>query len=134
MLDNIKNKEINEIISSIEELSNQKISDCFQCGSCTAGCPVAFAMDPVPSQAIRMLQFGMVQELLDSSGIWLCAACNVCGTRCPRGVDYAKISDALRALVLRSKKNRVEPDKINKDFIYDAPQQAFIAGFRKFVG
>jgi heterodisulfide reductase subunit C len=134
MLDNRFQKENEEIIALIEELSGQKISDCFQCGSCTAGCPVAFAMDPVPSQAIRMLQLGMVKELLDSSGIWLCAACNVCGTRCPRGVDYAKISDALRALVLRSKKDRVEPDKINKDFIYDAPQQAFIAGFRKFVG
>jgi heterodisulfide reductase subunit C2 len=133
MLDKL-NQENNETIAQIEELSNQKISDCFQCGSCTAGCPVAFAMDPVPSQAIRMLQLGMVQELLDSSGIWLCAACNVCGTRCPRGVDYAKISDALRALVLRSKKNRVEPDKISKEIIYDAPQQAFIAGFRKFVG
>uniref|UniRef100_A0A7C6EG27 4Fe-4S dicluster domain-containing protein n=1 Tax=candidate division WOR-3 bacterium TaxID=2052148 RepID=A0A7C6EG27_UNCW3 len=124
----------NEIINLIEELSGQKIFNCFQCGACTAGCPVAFAMDPVPSQAIRMLQLGMVQEVLDSSGIWLCAACNVCGTRCPRGVDYAKISDALRALVLRSKKNRVEPDKISKALIYDAPQQAFIAGFRKFVG
>ncbi|MDH5187239.1 MAG: heterodisulfide reductase subunit C, partial [candidate division WOR-3 bacterium] len=68
MLDNIKNKETNEIISLIEELSGQKISDCFQCGACTAGCPVAFAMDPVPSQAIRMLQLGLVDELLDSSG------------------------------------------------------------------
>jgi heterodisulfide reductase subunit C len=126
-------KETVDLIAQIEELSGQKISDCYQCGECTSGCPTGELMDPVPSKAVRMLQLGMVDELLASDGIWLCAACMVCGSRCPRNVDYGKISDALRAVVLRTKKLRVEPDRVNKDLIADAPQQAFVAAFRKFV-
>jgi heterodisulfide reductase subunit C len=45
----------------IEELSGQKLSDCYQCGECTAGCPTAFAMEPVTSQSIRLLQLGIYQ-------------------------------------------------------------------------
>jgi heterodisulfide reductase subunit C len=126
-------KETQDLIAQIEELSGQRISDCYQCGECTSGCPIGNQMDPVPSRAIRMLQLGMVNELLASEGIWLCAACMVCGARCPRGVDYGKISDALRALVLRGKKLQVEPDQVDKALIADAPQQAFVAAFRKFV-
>jgi len=117
----------------IEELSGQKLSDCYQCGECTAGCPTAFAMEPVPSQSIRLLQLGNYSELLESPGIWLCAACNVCGERCPRGVDYGKIADACRTIVLRNKITHVTLEMIDKNFILDAPQQAFIAAFRKFT-
>ena len=121
------------IKKDIEELSGQKLSDCYQCGECTAGCPTAFAMEPVPSQSIRLLQLGKYSELLESAGIWLCAACNVCGERCPRGVDYSKIADACRTIVLRNKITHVTLEKVDKKFILDAPQQAFIAAFRKFT-
>jgi heterodisulfide reductase subunit C len=122
-----------EIKEDIQTLSGQTLSDCYQCGECTAGCPTAFAMDPVPSQAIRLLQLGKFNEVLNSNGIWLCAACNVCGERCPRGVDYGKISDALRTIVLRNKITNIILEQIDKKFILDAPQQAFIAAFRKFT-
>jgi heterodisulfide reductase subunit C len=133
VINNRHSKEARDLLAQIEEMSGQKVSDCYQCGECTAGCPIGEKMNPVPSKAIRMLQLGMTEELLASDGIWLCAACMVCGARCPRGVDYGKISDALRALVLRTKVLRVEPDKVNKELIAEAPQQAFVAAFRKFV-
>jgi heterodisulfide reductase subunit C2 len=126
-------KVVKDAIAQIEELSGQKVSDCYQCGECTSGCPIGERMNPVPSKAIRMLQLGMIDELLASDGIWLCAACMVCGARCPRGVDYGKISDALRATVLRTKVMRVAPDRVDRALIADAPQQAFVAAFRKFV-
>jgi len=121
------------IKQDIEQLSGQKLSDCYQCGECTAGCPTAFAMDPVPSQSIRLLQLGRYDEILNAPGIWLCAACNVCGERCPRGVDYGKIADTLRTIVLRNKITHVTLEQVDKKFILDAPQQAFIAAFRKFT-
>ena len=133
MVNNRLSREVQDAVGQIEELSGQKLADCYQCGECTSGCPIGERMNPVPSKAIRMLQLGMNDELLASDGIWLCAACMVCGARCPRGVDYGKISDALRAVVLRTKVMRVEPDKVNKELIADAPQQAFVAAFRKFV-
>lgn len=116
----------------IEELSGQTIADCYQCGCCTAGCPVGTAMDPPPSKAIRLLQLGRVDELLASEGVWLCASCLVCGTRCPRAVDYARIAEACRAIVLRNKHSRVDPDTVATPDLADIPQQAFIASFRKF--
>lgn len=121
------------IKQEIEDLSGQKLSNCYQCGECTAGCPTAFAMEPVPSQSIRLLQLGKYTELLESAGIWLCAACNMCGEQCPRGVDYGKIADACRAIVLRNKVTHVTLENVDKKFILDAPQQAFIAAFRKFT-
>lgn len=124
---------LKEIKQDIELLSGQTLSDCYQCGECTAGCPTAFAMEPVPSQAIRLLQLGHIEEVLNSTGIWICASCNVCGERCPRGVDYGKIADALRTMVLRNKFTHITLETIDKNFISNAPQQAFIAAFRKYT-
>jgi len=120
-----------ELLAQIEDLSGQTISDCYQCGCCTSGCPIGEAMDPPPSKAIRLLQLGKVTELLDSDGIWMCASCMVCGTRCPRAVDYARIAEACRALVLRSKQSKVDPDTVTGPELEEIPQQAFIAAFRK---
>ncbi|NPV93126.1 MAG: heterodisulfide reductase subunit C, partial [Firmicutes bacterium] len=32
------------------------ILSCYQCGKCTAGCPVAFAMDYGPRTIVRFMQ------------------------------------------------------------------------------
>ena len=48
------------------------VSDCYQCGNCSAGCPAAFTFDHVPNQIMRMLQVGLVDEVLSSSAIQLC--------------------------------------------------------------
>jgi heterodisulfide reductase subunit C len=121
-----------ELLQQIEELSVQTVADCYQCGCCTSGCPIGEAMDPPPSKAVRLLQLGKVDELLASEGIWICASCLTCGTRCPRAVDYARIAEACRAIVLRSKQSRVDPDAVAASELEEIPQQAFIASFRKF--
>ncbi|MCL6465124.1 MAG: 4Fe-4S dicluster domain-containing protein [candidate division WOR-3 bacterium] len=126
------NRTPDEMVREIEILSGQRIADCYQCGCCSAGCPIGTAMEPPPSKAIRLLQLGRVEELLGSEGIWLCASCLVCGTRCPRGVDYARIAEACRLLVLRTKRSVVDPDVVVHADLEDVPQQAFIASFRKF--
>ncbi len=126
------NRTPEEMVREIEILSGQRIADCYQCGCCSAGCPIGTAMEPPPSKAIRLLQLGRVEELLESEGIWLCASCLVCGTRCPRGVDYARIAEACRLLVLRTKRSVVDPDVVVPADLEDVPQQAFIASFRKF--
>lgn len=126
------NKSQKELICEIEALSGQRISDCYQCGCCTSGCPIGPAMEPPPSKAIRLLQLRRAEELLASEGIWLCASCMVCVTRCPRNVDYARIAEACRMLVLRGKQSVVDPDRVLPADLDDIPQQAFIASFRKF--
>ena len=80
----------------IEKLSGQKVMSCYQCGECTAGCPVAYIADLMPNQVMRLVQLGQDEEALKSSMIWLCVGCETCATRCPRKVELSKVMDALR--------------------------------------
>lgn len=73
---------------------------CYQCGKCTAGCPTAYAMDLTPRQAMRAIQWGLKEELLQSSTFWVCLSCQTCSVRCPREIDIARVMEALRHLAL----------------------------------
>lgn len=72
------------------------ISACYQCGKCTAGCPMAESMDYTTRQVVRLLQMGLADEALRSKAIWFCLSCETCSTRCPRDVDPAKMMELLR--------------------------------------
>ena len=70
--------------------------DCYQCGKCTAGCPMAHGMDLMPREVIRLLQLGAVDEVLHSKTPWICAQCEVCSTRCPQNVDICTVMRTVR--------------------------------------
>jgi heterodisulfide reductase subunit C len=91
------------LVQTVEELSSQDIRECYQCGKCSAGCPIAADMDLLPNQVLRLLQLGLVDEALRSRTIWLCASCETCTTRCPREVDLAAVMDALRNVAIRQR-------------------------------
>jgi heterodisulfide reductase subunit C len=84
----------------IEKLSGQNINSCYQCGECTAGCPVAYTADLAPNQVSRLVQLGQ-DDVLKSSMIWLCVGCETCATRCPRKVELSKVMDALRETAVK---------------------------------
>jgi heterodisulfide reductase subunit C len=84
----------------VKELSKGYVDRCYQCFTCTAGCPVAFAMDYYPHQIMRMVQLGVKDEVLSCSTIWLCATCETCATRCPNEVELVKVMDTLREMAL----------------------------------
>jgi heterodisulfide reductase subunit C2 len=82
-------------------MKDRKISaaKCYQCGKCTAGCPVALDMDYPPSVIMRMLQAGLPEyeeKILRSYTIWLCLTCEMCFSRCPMEIDIPGIMDYLR--------------------------------------
>jgi heterodisulfide reductase subunit C len=85
----------------VKEASGTEINRCYQCLTCSLGCPSAFAMDYLPHQLVRMVQMGLREQVLTSSTIWVCADCQACATRCPHEVDIVRIMDALREISLR---------------------------------
>ena len=97
-LDLIRLGAADELRVRVEELSGQHLAECYQCGCCTAGCPTAFTMELGPQRVIRRLQLGAGEELLELNTPWVCASCETCYTRCPKGVSVADVMDALRQL------------------------------------
>lgn len=112
------------VIARIEEEAGTSINLCYQCGKCTAGCPVAFAMDYPPRQVIRLMQLDLVDDALECNSIWICATCETCSARCPRGVDIAALMDATRREALAQKKTG--------DGKVSAFNEGFLAGVRHF--
>lgn len=122
----------NHLLWKITDMSRQNLRLCYQCGKCSAGCPIADSMDVPPHKVIRLLQLGEVEEAMRSKTIWACAACFTCATRCPKGVDLSKIMEALRSLLLRKGTYRLRPEAIPAGVLSKAPQQGLVAGLRKY--
>lgn len=75
---------------NVKELEGS-IEYCYQCGTCTASCPV-FEVHPDynPRKIIRMLVLGM-QDVVREDFVWLCSSCYVCQERCPQGVLIPRV-------------------------------------------
>lgn len=88
----------NQGTAGIEHLARTSVRDCYQCGKCSAGCPMAEQMDLLPNQLIRLVQMGRLEKAIRSGAIWECVSCLTCSTRCPKSVDCAGVLDGLRQL------------------------------------
>ena len=91
------------LTGKIAERAGVKTHECYQCGKCTAGCPMAHAMDVMPRQLVRYLQLGMADEAMRSNMIWLCAACHTCVERCPHSIDLPALIEKTRHEAMRQK-------------------------------
>ena len=92
----------NSFLEEVIDVSKVDIRACYQCRKCSAGCPVVSAMDILPNQIIRQIQYGRREKVLTSGSIWICASCHTCSVRCPNDIDFAQVMDSLRHIALRS--------------------------------
>ena len=92
----------NLFLSEVVQASGETLQACYQCQKCSAGCPVAYAMDLLPNHVLRHIQYGHREKVLGSKTIWICASCYTCSVRCPNNIDIAKIMDTLRHLAMHS--------------------------------
>ncbi|MGQ9725701.1 MAG: 4Fe-4S dicluster domain-containing protein [Candidatus Bathycorpusculaceae bacterium] len=82
----------------------ERIMLCFQCGTCTADCPISRFSDFYrPRKIARMVQLGLKDRLLSDEALWLCSSCFTCVDHCPQGVEIAGIVRVLRNLSVKEK-------------------------------
>jgi heterodisulfide reductase subunit C len=115
------------------------INQCYQCGKCSAGCPVASEMDLMPHQLVRLAVLGEVDKIVASKSIWLCLTCHTCGARCPNGIDVPALLDPIRHNILRSKAMVTDPKVaiFHKTFMdtvkrFGRVYELFLVGMYKF--
>ena len=120
-----------DFVKKVEEISGQSLLSCNQCGKCSAGCPMSFAMDFLPNQVIRLVQLGLEEDIVRSKTVWICASCFTCTVRCPRGVDLAKVMEAVRLITLRRNVDYIQASDVSSDTLSELPQIALVGGFRK---
>jgi heterodisulfide reductase subunit C len=101
-LERAMSQEENPFFGEVVQASGEKLQACYQCQKCSCGCPVAYAMDILPNQILRHIQYNHRERVLSSKTIWICASCYTCSVRCPNNIDIAKIMDTLRQLAIRS--------------------------------
>ena len=92
------------LADGILESTGVPVYKCYQCGKCSAGCPLAADMDYPPSLIMRMLQTGspeLDEKVLRSYTIWVCLTCEMCYARCPMEIDIPVMMDHLRHESLR---------------------------------
>lgn len=110
----------------VERIGNEELLMCYQCGKCTAHCPV-FRESPElfnPRKVIEMAYLG-IEDLIKSEILWNCTTCYECTENCPQMINFVDIIVTLRniafeegyapAPVVDELKNVIE-----KGFIYPA--------------
>ena len=95
-------KELREaFLAQIDRIpGGSKLNQCIQCGTCTASCPVSYAMDLTPRQVIGMFRSGAIEELLQSRTIWVCASCYQCTMRCPADIQITELLYAFKRIAI----------------------------------
>lgn len=90
------------LATEIEAATGVNPATCYQCGKCSAGCPMASESDLRPHQVMRRVMYGSRERALQDESIWLCLTCETCSTRCPNGCDPARVIDAVREIAFES--------------------------------
>lgn len=114
--------------------SGVNVLKCMRCGKCSGTCPSYGEMEYHPHQFVYMVEKGDIETLMRSDSIYKCLTCFACVDRCPRGVEPAKVVEAVRLAAVRQQDgNHLTPDKIPSLLDDDLPQQAIVTALRKYA-
>ena len=120
-----------DFVRKVEEISGENFHKCMQCGTCSGCCPMTEFADMSARKVMLMTHFGLKDKMRESNMPWYCAACQSCYVRCPRGIDIARVMEAIRQLMLRENEDYIELAKIAEEVIEEVPQIALVSCFRK---
>lgn len=106
---------------------------CMRCGKCSGTCPSYDEMEYHPHQFVYMVETGDIDTLMKSESVYKCLSCFACVDRCPRGVEPAKIIEAVRLAVIRRQDgDRMTANDIPSKLDDNMPQQAIMSALRKY--
>jgi len=115
-------------------ISGVNPSKCMRCGKCSGTCPSYDEMEYHPHQFVAMVESGNIEPLLASESLYKCLSCFACVDRCPRGVEPARLIEAVRLTVIRKQgNNHLKPDQIPAEIDEDTPQQLLMSALRKYA-
>ena len=122
-----------ERIENLNRLSGTDVKKCMKCGKCTATCPSFDEMEYHPHQFVSMVESGDIEPLLNSESLYKCLSCFACVDRCPRGVEPAKLVEAVRLSTVRKQgENRMTANDVPALLDEEIPQQLLVSAFRKY--
>ena len=114
-------------------MSGVDVRKCMACGKCSGACPSYNEMEYHPHQFVSMVKKGNIEPLMKSESVYKCLTCYACIERCPRGVEPAKLIEAIRLLAVRPQgENHIKADDIPSLLDPELPQQAIVTAFRKY--
>jgi len=85
-----------DFIRSLSRQTGESYKKCFQCGTCSASCPISPDTRPFPRKEMAWALWGMRDRLLEDPDIWLCHHCNDCSVSCPRSGRPGDVLAAVR--------------------------------------
>jgi len=85
-----------DFLNNITSLGGVGINKCYQCGTCTAICPISDTLSISFRKTIKYTQLGLKEKVLSDVTPWLCYACGECSETCPKDAKPGEIMAALR--------------------------------------
>ncbi|MBI5532733.1 MAG: (Fe-S)-binding protein [Deltaproteobacteria bacterium] len=89
-----------EVSEMIADSGGSSLDLCYQCGTCSGTCPWNLVRDFRVRNIISLAQLGL--EGYEGEDLWLCATCNACVDRCPRGVEIVDVIRSVRTIITQA--------------------------------
>jgi heterodisulfide reductase subunit C len=89
------------LLGEIKKAGAFDIGACFNCGNCTAICPLSKEGEEFPRKMIRYATVGLEDKLLSSAELWSCDYCGECTKTCPRDADPGAFMMAARRYAIQ---------------------------------
>ncbi len=126
--------EFNRDREQVLRASGVNVRKCMRCGKCSGTCPSYDEMEYHPHEFVYMVEKGELEKLMASESVFKCLTCFACVERCPRGVEPARLIEAVRLETIRKQgQNHLKPDMIPELLDEELPQQAIVTAMRKYA-
>jgi len=103
------------LLPALKQFGAFDVGACFNCGNCTAVCPLSKDDTTFPRKIIRYAQVGMRDSLLSSKELWTCYACGECSETCPRQAEPSEFMAAAGAMRSPATTGPVWPGRCTRD-------------------